>query len=143
MAKHKSIKPPDYLKRKLQTAWLVPILLVLVGTVWLAFRHNTGSYTTEGTVEYIESYMSSPTKFNDFQGKLDCNGVEDMGWYDKDNQILINVGRVQLSFEKDYFESEHNQMLLQRIGISCTKNSSTGEYKLYWGGEEIPKMYNN
>ena len=82
MAKHKSIKPPDYLKRKLQTAWLVPILLVLVGTVWLAFRHNTGSYTTEGTVEYIESYMSSPTKFNDFQGKLDCNVVEDMGWYD-------------------------------------------------------------
>ena len=136
--KHKQDK--DFLSVGKEKKYIIiPILVVLVGSVLYFMMYSVGPNATSKNIDYIQSFMTNGGKINDFQGKLGCKGIEDMKWYDLGDKIEFDFGRIILTWERDQFETAEVQQEIAKIGLSAKKNKQSGEIYIYWGGQEVPK----
>lgn len=117
---------------------LIPCLIVIFASfaylMWFNMRNNN----VESQVAYIKQYYKNGV-FNDWQGKLDCKGIEDIKWFRNEKMTEIDVGRIPLTWENDKFLTKSNLELIAQIGFEVKISKDRKTMKIYWCGQEVER----
>lgn len=117
---------------------VVPCIAVLFVTMAFLFWWNVRNNNVESQVNYIKQYIRGG-QINDWQGKLDCKGIEDIKWFKDSKMTEIDVGRIKMTWENDKFLSKSNLELIKQIGFEVKYSKSAGDIKIFWMGEEVER----
>lgn len=135
MAKRRKVKAKkDYMDTmKIMRYIIIPCAIVFIGTaiylIWYINRQNS----TYANIEYIQGFVTSSGKLNDFQNKIGMHDPEtDIKWFKTNKEIRIEFGRITLTWEPEDFYDQHNLDMLATIGITTKiKKSADGRQTLH------------
>jgi hypothetical protein len=116
--------------------FIVVVILAVGGiTYWSLYGAPSDNLAS---IEFIQSRMFNG-EIIDLQQDLRVEGVEDIKWYEKRNNIYIEYGTVLLKYPVSEFVKPEVQEDLNSILLETKQNAETLEFTLYFNGEEVTK----
>ena len=118
---------------------LVPCILMLFFSVGMLVYHNIKNNSVTSQVEYIQGYMTGSGTINDWQGKLQCKGIEDIHWYRTNDIIEIDFGNIIMTWDYEQFITQSNLDLIKTIGFEVYYTKDKKDIRLFWSGKEVER----
>lgn len=117
---------------------VIPCVLALCVTIGYLFYFNIHNNNVESQVQYIKQYYKNGV-INDWQGKLNCKGVEDIKWFKNNKMVEIHFGNIAMSWEYDKFIQKSNLDLIRDIGFEVYYSKSAKDIELFWCGNKVER----
>lgn len=133
----------DFDKNKFMKRVIIPCMLVLIGSLIFYFWFYGKKVATARGIDYIASYMTKSGELRDYSNKIGMHDpTTDIKWFQTDDKIKIEFGRVYLTWEPDDFYEDETEKQLEKIQMTrkiIYKKDGTKEVKIYYQGREIER----
>ena len=122
---------------------VIPCTIAIVCSLIYLIWHLNNQNSTYSNIQYIQGFISSSGRLNDFQNKLGMHdSKEDIKWYKTDEEIRIDFGRIILTWPPEEFYDEKNIELIGTIGFTIEilpDDNGNKVLHLYYRGEEVER----